>query len=223
MDTLLSFWTFPCCATCDSLGSGTVSIKGCNPVSCALGGFPPLFIREWARAPSLLFLADMTPTLGRTVLNPHQPGEFRLYADVVFVTYSRSRVNDKNEFHETLFDSLERSLAQDRATSNVSVKLFGSKELHDSGIPHYHVAIQFSQKIYWPNARQMLSVWIIVNGRREIDTRSIFIKTQKPEDTAMKFLRNVQDYIAKDGDVFGHRIPDKELTRRGRRKRLPQS
>ncbi|OAQ58289.1 endonuclease/exonuclease/phosphatase [Purpureocillium lilacinum] len=162
----------------------------------------------------------MAPRYGRSKKRyRHEPqcGEFVLYAKFIFVTYTRSRIHGKDEFHLSLLDSVERSLASDWATHNVSAKVFGSREWHENGVPHYHVAIEFSQKIYWLMARKMLSVWIIVDGRREVDTQSIFIKKPKAGETNEKFLRNVQDYIAKEGDVFGQRIPDKERT--GRRKR----
>lgn len=165
---------------------------------------------------------EMAPRYGRSKKRyRHEPqcGEFVLYAKVIFVTYTRSRIHGKEDFHESLIESVERSLASDWATHNVSARVFGSREWHENGVPHYHVAIEFSQKIYWPMARKMLSVWIIVDGRRAVDTQSIFIKKPKMGETNEKFLRDVQDYIAKEGDVFGQRIPDKERT--GSRKRDP--
>ena len=159
----------------------------------------------------------MTSTHGKS--DRGSRGEFILYSKLVFVTYTRSRINDKEEFHECLFDSLERSLARDWATYNVSVEMFGSKELHKSGIPHYHVVLRFSRKVYWPKARRELSVWILVNGHREIDTESIYIRKKKSEESDAKFLRCVQTYIAKKGDVFGRRMAETEAT--GQRDPLP--
>lgn len=153
----------------------------------------------------------MTPTHGKS--DRGRRGEFKLYnAGLVFVTYTRSRIDDKEEFHQRLSDSLERSLARVRATNNVSVEMFGSKELHAGGTPRYHVVLRFSRKIYWPQARRELSVWTFVNGHREIDTESIYIKKKKTEESDANFLRRVQTYIAKKGDVFGRRMPETEAT-----------
>lgn len=147
---------------------------------------------------------DMTPAHGKS--DKGCRGEFKLYAKLVFVTYTRSRTVDKEEFYRLVSDSLERSLARSRATHNVSVEMFGSREFHEDGVPHYHVLLRFSRTIYWPKARKELSVWIIVDGHREIDTESIYIRKKKAEEPEDKFLRCVQTYIAKKGDVFGRRM-----------------
>lgn len=150
----------------------------------------------------------MAPTHGKS--DQGSRGEFILYGKLVFVTYTRSRINDKEEFHQHLAESLERSLARHWATYNVSVEIFGSKEMHECGIPHYHVVLRFSRKVYWPKARRELAVWILVNGRRQVDTDSIYIRKKKAEESEGKFLRCVQKYIAKKGDVFGKRMPETE-------------
>ncbi|KID74492.1 Geminivirus AL1 replication-associated protein, catalytic domain protein, partial [Metarhizium majus ARSEF 297] len=127
-------------------------------------------------------------------------------ADVVFVTYTRSRVEDKQRFYEYLLDSLERSLSRIRATQRVSVKVFGAKELHEDGTPHYHVLIQFSQTVLWTKARDRLAVWIMEDGRPVVDTHSIYIKKKKAEESREKFVWAVQTYVGKHGDVFGEKV-----------------
>ena len=155
---------------------------------------------------------DMPLTCGKS--DRKRNDEFVFYDNVVFVTYTRSRIDDKGEFHHRLVESLERSLARDWATHNVSVEIFGSKELHEDGTPHYHVALRFSRKVYWRKARTKLSVWVIVNGRREIDTLCINIKRKKTGESDAKFLGCVQTYIAKEGDVFGKWIVETGCTDR---------
>ncbi|KJZ68087.1 hypothetical protein HIM_12521 [Hirsutella minnesotensis 3608] len=129
--------------------------------------------------------------------------DFVLCADVVFVTYTRSRVYDKEEFHRSLTQSLTDSLARVKATSKVAVEIFGSRELHSDGTPHYHVVLRFSARIYWPRARQSLSVWIVVDGEKVVDTNSINIRKKRRSESVAEFLYSVQTYVAKGGDVFG--------------------
>ncbi|KJZ68399.1 hypothetical protein HIM_12210 [Hirsutella minnesotensis 3608] len=141
--------------------------------------------------------------------SPEPPGqleerkEFVLQSRLVFVTYSRSRVSDKEEFHKYLKDSLEPNLPYVGAEERATVEIFGSKELHEDDAPHYHVVLRFSKKVHWRQARQKLAVWIEVDGERVIDTHSIYIRRKKPGEPHEKWLQDVQGYVAKDGDVFG--------------------
>lgn len=134
--------------------------------------------------------------------------EFTLYADMAFVTYCRSRLDDKEQFFRCLQQSVQRSLHAFKDTEQVTVQIYGSKELHEDGVtPHYHVLLRFSKKIYWSKARQRLFVWVDVRGRREVDTTSIFIRKKPAKETDSQFLWSVQRYIGKRGDVFGQMIP----------------
>jgi len=142
----------------------------------------------------------MDPPAARGVC-PRQ--EFLFYASTAFVTYTRSRVKEKEEFHDLLQASLQRSLSRDRVTEKVTVRVFGSKELHEDGVPHYHVLVRFSKPVYWKKARERFSVWILAGGRPEVDTHSIFIRKKRADEEEGKFLYCVQTYIAKHGDVFG--------------------
>lgn len=134
--------------------------------------------------------------------NPRK--EFCFYGDVAFVTYTRSHIHDKEEFSKALQWSLRKSLRSRRSTAGVGVSLFGSRELHKDGTPHYHVLVRFSEKVYWKEARKMFSVWTWNNGQSVLDTQSIYIRRRDKAEEVGKFLYCVQRYIAKRGDVFGH-------------------
>lgn len=135
--------------------------------------------------------------------------EFLFYGDMAFVTYSRSRINDKNEFLHKLQASLQRNLGACRNTRGVSMEIFGSKELHEDGTPHYHVVVRFSKKVYWKKAREMFSVRTWDKGKWLSDTHSIFIRKKPAKEEVGKFLYCVQRYISKEGDVFGQWISSK--------------
>lgn len=140
-----------------------------------------------------------------------EPGKFVFQSEVAFVTYSRSRVEDKEEFHRCLRDSLEPHLPWVSASEKASLELFGSKELHEDGTPHYHVVVRFSKRVHWRQARKNFSMWIDVDGERVVDTHSIYIRTrEKRRESEAKWLDSVQSYVAKGGDVFGHWIGPKQ-------------
>src|SRR5690349_895902 len=129
-----------------------------------------------------------------------------LFADLVFVTYTRSRINDKEEFLRCLRQSLSDSLPGVSATEIPSVEIFGCRRLHEDGAPHYHVLLKFSNMIHWRTVRKILSVWIDVEGNREVDTTAITVRKKPHWESRPEFLQCAQAYIAKDGDVFGHWI-----------------
>ncbi|KJZ68775.1 hypothetical protein HIM_11832 [Hirsutella minnesotensis 3608] len=131
---------------------------------------------------------------------------FKLNAKMAFVTYSRSQMDDKEEFFKCLKESLADSLPRVSATKKVAVEIFGSKEVHQDGTPHYHVVLRFSKKIHFRKAREKLFVWIIKDGQRVVDTESIYIRKKPAWESPSKFLQDVQAYVAKDGDVFGEWI-----------------
>jgi hypothetical protein len=131
-----------------------------------------------------------------------------LYADVVFVTYSRSRIYDKREFHVCLKRTLSSVLFRSKATRGVCVRVFGSKELHEDGVPHYHVLLRFSKKVYWEGAREKLLVMVKRDGEYVPDTGSVYIRKKPQAETLEQFLYSVQTYIAKGGNVFGKWVYD---------------
>lgn len=132
---------------------------------------------------------------------------FRLSANVVFVTYSQSRVDDPEEFHRLLKTSLEEHLPRVNGTGKVgNVDIYGSKELHANGGHHYHVVLRFQPRVCWKNAREKLRVYIDVDGVKEVDTNSIYIRRKQRSEPVDRFLEYVQSYTSKDGVVFGNWI-----------------
>ncbi|MGH7965713.1 MAG: hypothetical protein ACRERD_28515, partial [Candidatus Binatia bacterium] len=115
-----------------------------------------------------------------------------------------------------LTESLERHLPSVGGPKGGkgTVEIFGSKELHEDGTPHYHVLLRFEPRVHWRKARQRLSVLIDVDGNPEVDTNSIFIRKKKEREPAETFLQSVQSYIAKDGNVFGEWIGPRETVAR---------
>ena len=136
------------------------------------------------------------------VLEENEMFEFRgAYA---FVTYTHSQVTDPQEFHRLLRASLEAHLPLVG-----QLKLFGSKELHEDGTPHYHVVLRFSPRVHWRGAREKFTVWLDKDGDRVPDTRSIFIRKKPEREPPASFLNSVQSYVvkeAKEPDTFGEWI-----------------
>lgn len=135
-------------------------------------------------------------------------GKFAVQAKVLFVTYSRSQVDDVEVFERSLRDSLSLSLPKKgRGDAPGTVQVFGSKELHEDGTPHYHVLLRFEPRVHWRDARKSLQVWIDVDGERRVDTESIFVSKRPLDQPMPDYLERVQAYIAKDKeqcDIFGN-------------------
>lgn len=140
--------------------------------------------------------------------------DFKLQVELAFITYTKSRFHDKMEFFEAFKRTIEPHLPRVSAERTATVEIFGSKELHQDGTPHYHVVVRFSPRVHWENARDKLAMWIDVNGERVADTRSIRICTKKTREPSEKFLNDVQAYVAKDGDVFGEWIGGKQSAKK---------
>ncbi|KAM4060296.1 geminivirus rep catalytic domain-containing protein [Hirsutella rhossiliensis] len=125
------------------------------------------------------------------VTEKHQ--DFVFHANMAFVTYTRSRVEDPEEFHRYLRESLAPSLPR------------------------------FEPRVHWRNAREKFRVWIDVKDGREVDTTSINIHKKPENETPAYFLQCVQAYIAKGGDVFGEWIGPKTTTASEKDKYLEQA
>lgn len=144
--------------------------------------------------------------------SPVPPGEvatkeFEFQGKELFVTYSRSRVGAKEEFHRLLLASLEDVMPKLGVKGQrCTVEVYGCREEHEDGTPHYDVLLSFDHRVHWRKARRSLQVWIDVDGHREVDTESIFIRKRPRRQTRGYFLDCVQAYIAKEGDVFGQWI-----------------
>jgi hypothetical protein len=114
-------------------------------------------------------------------------GKYRFNGKHIYVTWSKSRIDSKEEFHQKLLTILP-----------AGVRLFGGRELHKDGTPHYHVVFSFLHKVNWPDAAKKFSI--------EGDTNAIRFEKPKPRQRLSGFLENTMTYCAKDGDTFGERL-----------------
>lgn len=116
-------------------------------------------------------------------------GKSRFNGKHIYVTWSKSTIILKEQFHEKLVAMLP-----------AGVRMFGGRELYRDGTPHYHVVFSFAEKVHWPNAAEKFSI--------EGDTNAIrFMKPKpKPRQRVSGFLENTMTYCAKDGDTFGERL-----------------
>ncbi len=102
-------------------------------------------------------------------------GNYHVNGKHLYVTWSKSKIESKDEFHEKLLVVLP-----------AGVRLFGGRELHEDGTPHYHVVMSFDHKVHWPDARRKLSL--------EGDTSVIRIEKPKPCQKVSDFLENTMAY-----------------------------
>lgn len=153
------------------------------------------------------------------VLDENEKGEFEFNATMAFVTYTQSQVKDKEEFYRCLRDSIEAVLPRIKGTEEkVSVQIFGGRELHEDGNPHYHAVLKFSERVHFRKAREKFCVYILVDGERVVDTHSIHIRRKPEHETPGQFLQSVQAYSAKDNDTFGEWIDGKSSSAKEREK-----
>ncbi|KAL8811960.1 MAG: hypothetical protein Q9223_001267 [Gallowayella weberi] len=116
------------------------------------------------------------------------PGKYQFNGVYLFVTWSKSKIDDKKQFEAALLPRLP-----------ANTRYFGGRELHDDGSPHYHVVFRFEHRVHWADARNHFEL--------PDDTRAIRFVKPKPRQPARLFLDRVQAYVEKDGDTFGERIP----------------
>lgn len=114
-------------------------------------------------------------------------GKYRFNGKHIYVTWSKSKIEKKEVFHEKL-----------NAILPAGVKLFGGRKLHEDGTPHYHVVFSFTEKVHWRDAAKKFSI--------EGDTNAIRFEKPKPRQRVSPFLENKMAYCAKDGDTFGERL-----------------
>ena len=114
-------------------------------------------------------------------------GKYRFNGKHIYVTWSKSKVESKDEFHEKLVTMMPSG-----------VRMFGGRELHQDGTPHYHVVFSFAEKVHWADAAKRFSI--------EGDTNAIRFEKLKPGQRLSDFLENTMAYCAKDGDTFGERL-----------------
>lgn len=117
------------------------------------------------------------------------------------VTYSRSQVQDESEFYRCLRNSIECRIPWSRDNKQAAVGIFGCKQA-DADAVHYRVAIQFSMRVDWRNAKEAFTVYI--DDRKQVpDTFSVCILRMKPHRSQYLWLEEVQSCLAKSGGTFG--------------------
>ena len=103
------------------------------------------------------------------------------------VTWSKSKIDSKEEFYEKLTALLPGG-----------VRVFGGRGLHQDGTPHYRAVLSFVGKVHWRDAASKLTI--------DGDTNAIRVVKPKPRQSPCGFLKESQDSCAKDNDTFGERI-----------------
>ncbi|KAH7270952.1 hypothetical protein B0J15DRAFT_522023 [Fusarium solani] len=161
-------------------------------------------------------LADASSELGEDVdslvsksrqvrPNGEGAGGLNLKTDAVFVTYSRSQIEDPEEFHRGLVKSLSLHLPRNKATGDSgTMQVFGCKELHEDGCLRYRAVIYFEPSIDWKDCRSYF--YVMRNGSDEevVDTTAVNVKPRRWSDRT--FLEMTQGYCEQGGIVFGERI-----------------
>jgi hypothetical protein len=122
-----------------------------------------------------------------SVMEGNPGGKFRFNGKHIYVTWSRSKIDEKEVFHQKLLAILPPG-----------VRLFGGRELHKDGTPHYHVVMSFLHKVNYPDAVKKFSI--------EGDTNAIRLEKPKSKQGSTGFLKNRMAYCAKDGNTFGERL-----------------
>ena len=118
---------------------------------------------------------------------PEGEAKYRFNGKHIYVTWSKSKIDSKEVFHQKLLAILP-----------VGVRMFGGRELHQDGTPYYHVVFSFPEKKHYPDAAKTFAI--------EGDTSAIRFEKPKPRQPVSGFLENIMAYCAKDGDTFGERL-----------------
>jgi hypothetical protein len=128
---------------------------------------------------------------------------FVLRTTVCFVTWSKSRIYD----HEFFYQAMVKRMPKD-------TEMFGSRELHASGRPHYHAVIRFPHRVHWTDARKN---FMIDAEDGLVDTTAIRIEVPNYSENVEDFLERTQAYCAKDENewLFGERFGAKAELERG--------
>jgi hypothetical protein len=106
-----------------------------------------------------------------------------------FVTWSRSKIEEHQRFASMLRDRLPEG-----------TEVYGSKELHVDGSPHYHAVVLLSDGVTLVDARETLTF--------PGDTEAVRVVTPADEQSMEDFLKKTQAYVAKDDNtcIFGEYI-----------------
>lgn len=126
-------------------------------------------------------------------------GGFKLTSRYCFVTWSRSREFDPEVFR-----------AQLEAKFPVGTQMFGCREFHGDGSPHYHVVFGFPHSVHWPDARSRF----LMSGRDgELDTSAIHIDVPRRGEAVGEFLDRLNAYVDKEMEAvtFGSRVYERPV------------
>jgi len=121
------------------------------------------------------------------VVEEEKDGKWKFNGKHIYVTWSKSKIEEKEVFHQKLLALLP-----------AGVRMFGGREMHEDGTPHYHVVFSFTEKVHWPDAAKKFSI--------EGDTNAIRFEKPKPRQRVNDFLENTMAYCSKDGDIDGERL-----------------
>jgi len=122
------------------------------------------------------------------VVESEQPlKKYRFNGRYLYVTWSKSTIESKEEFETKLLPLLP-----------AKTQVFGGRELHKDGTPHYHAVFKFENKVHWTDAHKHLTI--------QGDTTAIHIAKPRPRQRVDEFLETTQAYCSKDGDTFGERM-----------------
>ena len=129
---------------------------------------------------------------------------FRLQAVYCFVTWAKSRIDDHEVFYRLLVKRMPKN-----------TQIFGARELHRDGSPHYHAAFRFRTAVHWPDARKR---FMLVAPDGKVDTTAIRIIVPDKREDGSHFLGRTQSYCVKDKDrckPFGEWIEVRASGRKG--------
>ncbi|KAH8203902.1 hypothetical protein TruAng_001966 [Truncatella angustata] len=143
-----------------------------------------------------------------TLLTEKKP--FLFQGKMVWLTYNQSCVTDHLKFYEYLRTWMEQWMPRMSSDNNrrSKVEIFGARELHADGHPHYHVVMRFETKVHWKNSYSRFAAQFEEGGELRQVATSIRIEKPDPGEHPKRFLEGVQGYILKeygaDNDyVFG--------------------
>ncbi|KAI1522598.1 hypothetical protein PtrSN002B_012169 [Pyrenophora tritici-repentis] len=109
---------------------------------------------------------------------------YKLDTRAVLVTWSKSRITDVSLFEQNLV-----------AMMPYGTEMYGCKELHKDGTPHYHVVLRFPKRHNWGlNAKQH---FVMRTAEDEEDTTAIHFTPPTMYQREADFVRKTQAYCMK--------------------------
>jgi hypothetical protein len=128
------------------------------------------------------------PTANEDATRSGKKRGYHLTNDCCFVTWSQSRIHDHQVFHGKLMTMVPKGS-----------QVFGTKELHGDGKPHYHAVMRFPGMVNWPDARSKLTV---EHPDGSPDTKAISICVPEKGESRRDFLVRTQSYCMKDREEW---------------------